>query len=244
MTAGLLDRFANAAVHRTWEWAKRRGRLSAANPGRYRFGHLGEGALIAFPPGSLFGEQWMSIGAHTLVGEDVSLSVGWPGRELGPDPLLRIGQGCSIGRGSHIVTHESISLGDDVFVAPYVYITDQNHTYTGLDVPVGRQWPENDPVVIGDGCWLGVGATILPGTRLGRNVAVAAGAVVRGEFGDHCVVGGVPGRVLRRFEPGVGWISPDPSSASDSTPEAPTPAATTGPTRSRRRPDPPNAPTE
>jgi acetyltransferase-like isoleucine patch superfamily enzyme len=207
MCARLVDRLTNAAIHRVWEYAKLRGRLSAANPGQYHFAHLGEGALIAFPPGSLFGEEWISIGPYTLVGEHVSLSVGWPGRNLGPDLVLRIGRGCSIGRGSHIVAHESIVLGDDVFLAPYVYITDQNHAYSDIDEPIGRQWPKNDAVTIGDGCWLGVGSTILPGTRLGRNVAVAAGAVVRGEFGDHCVLGGVPARVLRRYEPGTGWVA-------------------------------------
>jgi acetyltransferase-like isoleucine patch superfamily enzyme len=213
MRAGPVDRFATAAVHRIWEFARRRGRLSAATPGRYRFGHIGEGALFAFPPGSLFGEEWMSIGPYTLVGELVSLSAGWPGLDLGPDPVLTIGRGCSIGRGSHIVAHESIVVGDDVFVGPYVYVTDQNHGYTDPDTPIGRQWPKNDAVRIGDGCWLGVGATILPGTRLGRNVAVAAGAVVRGEFGDHCVLGGVPARVLRYYEPGRGWVAPRPDPA-------------------------------
>jgi len=63
---------------------------------------------------------------------------------------------------------------------------------------IGRQDPEDKPVTIGDGCWLGVGSVILPGTTLGRNVAVAAGAVVRGSFPDHCLIGGVPARVLRR----------------------------------------------
>jgi carbonic anhydrase/acetyltransferase-like protein (isoleucine patch superfamily) len=48
---------------------------------------------------------------------------------------------------------------------------------------------------------------ILPGTRIGRNVVVAAGAVVRGEIEDHAVVAGSPARVVRRLEPGVGWVS-------------------------------------
>jgi hypothetical protein len=35
---------------------------------------------------------------------------------------------------------------------------------------------------------------------------VAAGAVVRGEVEDHAVVAGTPARVVRRLEPGVGWV--------------------------------------
>jgi hypothetical protein len=106
------------------------------------------------------------------------------------------------------VGHQSIEIGDDVFTGPNVYITDQNHSYGDPRTPIGRQWPENNPVVIGDGCWIGTGAIILPGTRLGRNVAVAGGAVVRGEFPDHSVVGGVPAKVLRSYDPDLGWQPP------------------------------------
>jgi serine acetyltransferase len=57
-------------------------------------------------------------------------------------------------------------------------------------------------VAIGAGSWLGTGAVILPGTRIGRQTVVAAGAVVRGEFPGHCVLAGVPARVVRTFAPG------------------------------------------
>ena len=75
-----------------------------------------------------------------------------------PIRVLRIGDRCVIGRGSHIVAHHSIEIGDDVFTGPYVYITDQNHSYADPDVPVGRQWPVNSSVRIGAGTWLGTGA--------------------------------------------------------------------------------------
>jgi acetyltransferase-like isoleucine patch superfamily enzyme len=82
-----------------------------------------------------------------------------------------------------------------VFTGPYVYITDQNHGYADPDAPIGRQLPVNDPVEIGAGSWLGAGAIVLPGARIGRNVVVAAGAVVtRGEIPDYSVVAGVPAR--------------------------------------------------
>ncbi len=58
---------------------------------------------------------------------------------------------------------------------------------------------------VGSGSWLGTGAIILPGARIGRNVVVAAGAVVRGEVPDRCVVAGIPARVVREYVPGSGW---------------------------------------
>lgn len=202
------------AVHYGWEWLRRHGTLTAKHPGRYRFAHLGERAVIAFPPGDLFGEAAISIGEGTLVGERVSLTAGlMPGQDLQGWVVLRIGRRCSIGRGSLVVAHESVDIGDDVFIAPYNYVTDQNHSYADLDTPIGRQLPRNSPVVIGDGCWVGAGCVILPGTRLGHHVTVAAGSVVRGEFPDYCVIGGAPARLLRRYDPNNGWV---PATASTS----------------------------
>jgi acetyltransferase-like isoleucine patch superfamily enzyme len=112
-----------------------------------------------------------------------------------------------IGRGSHIVAHQSIGIGDDVWTGPYVYITDQNHGYVDPDTPIGRQLPVNRPVTIGAGSWLGAGVIVLPGARIGRNVVIAAGSVVRGEVPDHCVVAGVPAKIVREHTK-VGWLPP------------------------------------
>src|SRR5947209_11680480 len=47
----------------------------------------------------------------------------------------------------------------------------QNHGYEDLDLPIGVQMWKNEPVSIGDGSWLGHGAIVLPGSRLGRTIA-------------------------------------------------------------------------
>jgi serine acetyltransferase len=201
------------AVHRAWRAVQNAGAVTAGSPAGRRFAAFGAGSVLVFPPGALFGERWIEIGADTLVGQQVSISAGTvPGQELGPAVLLSIGDRCVIGRGTHIVAHQRIDIGDDVFTGPYVYITDQNHGYADPGIPVGRQWPSNSPVSIGAGCWLGAGAIVLPGTRLGRNVVVGAGSVVRGVFGDYCVLAGVPARVVRAYEPGAGWQPVRPGS--------------------------------
>jgi len=56
-----------------------------------------------------------------------------------------------------------------------------------------------DPVVLGCGSWIGVGAAILAGTRLGRNCVVGANSVCRGDdFPSHSVIGPEAARVLYR----------------------------------------------
>jgi carbonic anhydrase/acetyltransferase-like protein (isoleucine patch superfamily) len=193
-------------VHWAWQAAQRAGMVTASTPQGRRFAAFGPGSMAAFPPGTVFGERWICVGADTLIGALVSLSAGMvPGQDLGPVPVLRIGDRCVIGRGSHIVAHQSLVIEDDVFTGPYVYVTDQNHGYADPDTPIGRQMPRNAAVRIGSGSWLGAGAVVLPGACIGRNVVVAAGSVVRGAVPDRCVVAGVPARVVRQYAPGDGW---------------------------------------
>ncbi len=194
-------------VHWGWEAVHRAGVTTADMPAGRRFAAFGPGSVAAFPPGTIFGERWIAIGADTLIGALVTLSAGLvPGHDLGPVPVLRIGDRCVIGRGSHIVAHHSLVIGDDVFTGPYVYITDQNHGYADPETPIGRQLPRNEAVRIGSGSWLGAGAVVLPGACIGRNVVVAAGSVVRGTIPDRCVVAGVPARIVRQYVPGDGWM--------------------------------------
>ena len=206
-------------MHWGWEAAQRAGMITADTPAGQRFAAFGPGSMAAFPPGSMFGERWIAVGADTLIGALVSLSAGMvPGQDLGPVPVLRIGDRCVIGRGSHIVAHHSLVIGDDVFTGPYVYITDQNHCYADPDEPIGRQMPRNAAVQIGSGSWLGAGAVVLPGACIGRNVVVAAGSVVRGTVPDRCVVAGVPARVVRQYLPGDGWTRSGPLPVPPRTP--------------------------
>ena len=137
-----------------------------------------------------------------MIGPYVSLSAGMaPGQEMVSDPVVSIGDRTLIGRGSHIVGHFCVEIGDDIQTGPYVYITDQNHVYRDPDVPIGAQWPVESSVSIGSGSWLGTGVVVLPGSRIGRNVAVGAGSVVTGDLPDHCVAVGSPAKVVKRYSP-------------------------------------------
>src|SRR6185437_237183 len=225
-------RVAGRFVHAAWTWAKDVGTTTAQTPAGQRFAVFGAGSLIAFPTGSVYGEKYIEIGEDTMIAELASVCAGMmPGHDLGFESVLRIGDRCVIGRGSHIVAHNSIDIGDDVYTGPYVYITDQNHSYADPDQPIGRQWPVNSAVKIGAGTWLGTGVVVLPGANIGRNVVVAAGSVVRGEIPDLCVVAGVPARVVKDFSPESGWKKPMPAwpaPASAPGPAAPPPAVEPG----------------
>ncbi|MFD1831088.1 acyltransferase [Streptomyces desertarenae] len=208
----LTSRTASRAVHALWRYAQRAGAVTARTPGPHVFRRIGEGTRLAFPQGTLFGTEWIELGDHCVIGAEVTLTAGMmPGLDLGPETVLRLGDGVVLGRGSHVVADTAaagVTIGNDVFCGPYVYITSTNHSYDDPCLPVGRQWPRSAPVEIGPGGWLGTGAVVLPGARLGRNVVVAAGSVVRGEVPDHAVVAGAPARVVRRWDPEDGWQPP------------------------------------
>jgi len=201
-----MRRLVAGAIDQGWDRFCRYGAIGPDHPRAQEFGAFGAGSMIAFPRGALYNERWIRIGANTLVGPYVSLSAGMaPGQEMVTDPVVSIGDRTLIGRGSHIVGHFCIEIGDDIQTGPYVYITDQNHTYEDPDVPIGRQWPVESSVRIGSGSWLGTGVIVLPGATIGRNVVVGAGSVVVGELPDRCVAVGSPARPVKQYVAGAGW---------------------------------------
>jgi len=199
-------RLAATAIDTAWRWVTELGAVGPDDPRAKRFGAFGEGSLLCFPTGAIYNERWIRIGRGTIVGPNVSITAGMaPGQQMVTDPVVEIGDRTLIGRGSHVVGHFSIRIGDDIQTGPYVYITDQNHVYEDPDVPVGRQWPVERAVEIGSGSWLGTGVVVLPGAKIGRNAVIGAGSVVTGEVPDHSVAVGVPARVVKKFVPGQGW---------------------------------------
>ena len=188
-----------------------------------RFRSFGERSVICFPVTALYGEEFVDIGDGCIIGPSCSLSAGVaPGHDISPSPGVRIGNGVLLGRGSGIVAHSSVEIGDDVFTGHHVYITDANHGYADVTVSIGRQFAPPRPVVVGEGSWLGHGAIVLPGAHVGRHVVIGAGSVVTGPIPDCSVAVGNPARVIRRFD-GEEWTPVAPARNGDST-QVPAPA--------------------
>ncbi len=197
-----VDRVVGDAIHAGWTRLQRYGAIGPRHRVARRFARFGEGSMISFPATVIFGEGRIEIGERSTIGPYASLSAGMPiEADRQGAPIITIGDRTVLGKGIGIVGHRRVEIGDDIWTGHYVYITDQNHGYTDIDTPIGTQLWHDAAVSIGSGSWLGHGAVILPGTQLGRHVAVAAGAVVRGVVPDNCVVAGVPARVIRRYDP-------------------------------------------
>ncbi|MDW3212860.1 MAG: DapH/DapD/GlmU-related protein [Ilumatobacteraceae bacterium] len=178
-----------------YRWAAIGPRSSRAR----EFGAFGDGSIICYPPNTLMNVRYIRIGSSTMIGPQIALSAGMvPGQQCITDTVVSIGDRCLIGRGSGIVGHLSIDIGDDVWTGHHVYITDQNHGFADPNRPISQQMQPERPVRIGDGSWIGHGSVILPGATIGRNVVIGANSVVSGEIPDHSVAVGAPARVVRR----------------------------------------------
>ena len=176
-----------------------------------RFGAFGEGSIICFPATSLMNERFIEIGENTMIGPHVALSAGMaPGQECLSQPVVRIGDRCLIGRGSGIVGHFSIDIGDDVWTGHHVYITDQNHGYDNIDIPISQQSMPEKPVRIGSGSWLGHGTVVLPGADIGEHVVIGANSVVTGSIPSFSVAVGAPARVVKSMSEVDGPASQEP----------------------------------
>ncbi|CAN5649722.1 acyltransferase [soil metagenome] len=205
----LVTRTLNRAVIGGWRWLDRVGEIVPGTRAADGFGSFGAGSCIGFPTATLLNTQSIHVGDGVLVGRQVTLSVGYGvGASHLPERGLVIGDRVVLGARTSITAHESIEIGDSVFFGQGVFVTDASHGYQDPDTPIGKQFGSHMPVRIGAGSWIGHGAVILPGTQVGRNVVVAAGAVVRGVVEDHAIVAGSPARVVRRLEPDLGWVTP------------------------------------
>jgi acetyltransferase-like isoleucine patch superfamily enzyme len=195
-----VKRASSEAVHRGWELAAELGAIGPDTGRGKRFGRFGKNSVICFPPNTLFNEQYIHIGEGTMIGPQATLSAGMvPGQEMITDPVVSIGDRCLIGKGSGIVGHLRIEIGNDVWTGHHVYITDQNHGYEDLELPISMQVMPERPVSIGEGSWLGHGSIVLPGSNIGKHVVVGANSVVTGDLPDNCIAAGVPARVIKQL---------------------------------------------
>lgn len=106
---------------------------------------------------------------------------------------LHLGKNDYISNCSMFVDLGGIYIGDNVLIGPNATITSVNHHQE----PSRRRNLKFDSVYIHDNAWLGANVTVTPGTVIGENAIVAAGAVVTKDVPANTIVGGVPARVIK-----------------------------------------------
>lgn len=119
-------------------------------------------------------------------------------------PRINIGQGCAVGEYSHITAINSIEIGNGVLTGRRVLISDNNHgEFVREDLvipPRQRRIVSKGPCIIEDNVWIGEGAIILGGVRIGESSVIAANAVVTKDVPPFSLAAGVPARTIKTIK--------------------------------------------
>lgn len=109
---------------------------------------------------------------------------------------VNIGKRCFIQQCCTFFGRGGITIGNDVFIGPKVNLITINHD---LD-PDNRSATYGRPIVIEDKVWIGIGATILPGIKIGYGAVIGAGSVVTKEVPPMTIVAGNPARIIKNIK--------------------------------------------
>ncbi len=120
---------------------------------------------------------------------------------------ISIGSGTFVNANAIFLDCNTIDIGDNVLIGPNVQIYTATHPLSASERIGYNSGSDNYsyktfalPVKIGDNCWIGGGAIILPGITIGNNVTVAAGSVVTKDIPDNMLVLGSPAVIVKELK--------------------------------------------
>ena len=161
----------------------------ASNVQLGRGAYLDHGVYLHACPGGI------TIGDESMVMKNAILHV-YNFRGL-PHAGITLGRRSLIGENCVLRGQGGISIGDDVYLGTAVQVLAVNHIFADTARPISHQGITAQGIAIEDGAWIGSGAILLDGVRVGGNAVVGAGAVVNCDVPPCCVAVGNPARVVR-----------------------------------------------
>ena len=91
-----------------------------------------------------------------------------------------------------------ITIGDDVVMGPDVVMMATSHEFKDLNTPINMQGAKpEEPIVIGNDCWIGENASIISGITIGDGGIILAGAVVTKDVPPYSIVAGNPAKIIK-----------------------------------------------
>jgi acetyltransferase-like isoleucine patch superfamily enzyme len=130
----------------------------------------------------------ITIGSGVFVGRNTILSC--------KNGDIAIGDRANIGFNCEIFSASLVTVGADALLAAYCYVVGGDHDYADTSTPVTAQGRRSQGVSVGEGVWMGAGATILDGVRIGGHAIIGAGAVVRVDVPEYAVAAGRAARIV------------------------------------------------
>jgi acetyltransferase-like isoleucine patch superfamily enzyme len=174
------------------------------------------------------GWRWRTAGMLFL-GRGLELEVGRKGRlEFGRfvwlgdrakvrchEGVIQIGEKTVMGQECTISAYQRVRIGAQCVIADRAMFIDFDHGVVEVERPIRSQGIYKRDVEVGSNVWIGYGACILRGVRVGDNSIVGTNSVVTKDVPANAVVAGIPARIIRMREAPqeLRWpepVEPDP----------------------------------
>jgi acetyltransferase-like isoleucine patch superfamily enzyme len=142
--------------------------------------------------------------------------------------VVEIGAKTVIGQECTISAYQRVRIGEQCVIADRAMFIDFDHGVVEVERSIREQGIYKRDVEVGSNVWIGYGACILRGVRVGDNSIVGTNSVVTRDVPANAVVAGIPARVIRMREAPreMRWARPvEPDPAAESTLEIPSPPA-------------------
>jgi acetyltransferase-like isoleucine patch superfamily enzyme len=137
--------------------------------------------------------------------------------------VVEIGAKTVLGQECTISAWRRVRIGEQCVIADRAMFIDFDHGVVEVERPIRKQGIYMRDVEVGSNVWIGYGACILRGVRVGDNSIVGTNSVVTRDVPANAVVAGIPARVIRMREAPreLRWphpVEPDPAAPTTLSP--------------------------
>lgn len=186
------------------------------------FASFGANSRIRTPfeasgPANMHIGSWVSLGRYgkILILDDFSALPGhihqhYPEVSFNPRavpfsrrfPTVVLRDGATLGDFFFIAATCRIEIGQHVVTSQRLFLTDCGHVFDDPRLPVKVQGnTEGAPLIIEDGCWLGIGVSVIKGVTIGKHSVIGTHSVVNRDVPAFAIAAGNPARVIRMQDP-------------------------------------------
>jgi acetyltransferase-like isoleucine patch superfamily enzyme len=175
----VTPRYVRLLIRLAWLRLRFRGRLQTDG-----LAFIGPGVKLEIRRGAK-----LFLGRWSWIGHGCKIRVHEGEVHIGAKTVL--GQECTISAYQHV------SIGRECVIADRVMLIDFDHAVVDVERPIRLQGIYKRDVDVGHNVWIGYGACVLRGVRVGDNAILGTSAVVTKDVPDNAVAAGIPARVIR-----------------------------------------------
>jgi acetyltransferase-like isoleucine patch superfamily enzyme len=134
----------------------------------------------------------LTIGDFSYIGEGSLLDCEKGGK-------IEIGRNTLLFKHVFVVARDSIKIGDNCLIAEFSSIRDSDHSFVNITIPIYQQGFNSARIFISEDVWIGKGAAVLKGVKIGEHTIIGANSVVTKDIPSMSIAVGVPAKVTKNL---------------------------------------------